>query len=386
MAHLRRKAFSLIELLIVVGIVVVLVALLLPVVQSSRESARLTQCKNNLRSLGMAYHQLASARGNSATAGIAAKWISRLLPYMERQSANFVCPNDGANYGNDDENGTGGTGGSGGSTGGSMEFQPNMPPSLVFNQVESNTIARVYKERGHYALPSGITVDRSTPGTYDSNSQTSQTTIPAGTAVDVYYVHFDPVGSQSATIQNASIFFNDVILGIICFSNSLDATDKTLGAPGTAYPTGQGARGYESGAEIVTLTDDMMGFTINRFQSTFPGENTRILTKATDDGTVGGDGSGSSGVVLASYGMNNQVLSRDVLDPAQVLMTDYGKMSIDLDGKGGNNDAPTWLRLRHSGRANILFGDGSVQGIGDRGFFDPAHSLWRSYKSTKTSL
>jgi prepilin-type N-terminal cleavage/methylation domain-containing protein/prepilin-type processing-associated H-X9-DG protein len=101
--------FTLIELLVVIAIIAVLIALLLPAVQQAREAARRSQCKNNLKQVGLALHNYGDVYGRFPQAVIWGlnttgttwtpyhhTWLTALLPYMDQapmfNQINFNLP------------------------------------------------------------------------------------------------------------------------------------------------------------------------------------------------------------------------------------------------------------------------------------------------------
>jgi prepilin-type N-terminal cleavage/methylation domain-containing protein/prepilin-type processing-associated H-X9-DG protein len=106
MSHYRswhRRAFTLVELLVVIAIIGILVGLLLPAVQAAREAARRMQCSNNVKQLGLAFHNYENAHrnfpinfawrnrpglggGGPAISDTGKSWMQMLLPFIEQNS------------------------------------------------------------------------------------------------------------------------------------------------------------------------------------------------------------------------------------------------------------------------------------------------------------
>lgn len=126
----HSTAFTLVELLVVIAIIGVLVALLLPAVQSAREAARRIQCTNQLKQIGLAVLNHESAKGEFPPGGIAygawgrrnkeqvpfectnfdcngSNWAVEILPYLERQSLYDLYDHEETNFAVGDPNGNG---------------------------------------------------------------------------------------------------------------------------------------------------------------------------------------------------------------------------------------------------------------------------------------
>ena len=100
----HRRAFTLIELLVVIAVIGILIAILLPAVQSTREAARQARCENNLKQIGLAIQSFESSHrclpvGSRANLGFGACWWADLLPFLDEaalyQQLNLQISNAG---------------------------------------------------------------------------------------------------------------------------------------------------------------------------------------------------------------------------------------------------------------------------------------------------
>lgn len=183
-----RTGFTLIELLVVIAIIAILIALLLPAVQQAREAARRTQCKNNLKQIGVGLHNYhSSSEGlppgfiqDPSTNRNEATWIALLLPFIDQ----------GPRYDSIDFNACGGC-----TNPSSVNFEAHstpiemmrcpsdLPGTLAFdvyakgNYGANNGVGPLIPPRGYSVQPS-----RGPLGVFDSNKRLRLTDIKDGTS------------------------------------------------------------------------------------------------------------------------------------------------------------------------------------------------------------
>jgi len=386
-----NKAFTLIELLLAICIIAVLLCLLAATLGQAWDVATDVQCKHNLSQLHKALHMgrdvvfpnpvywvgfvesigcaesLICPQGDTSRPEAYLPPIRPRNPYPQAQVDDAPLPPPPPDVSCPEQ-----------------DIEPSRPPESIMigahGALESDTLIREFQEQKNFTLPVNVKTNISGPGYYDSFASMTGSVVGAGTRVNCYFLHFDPVGSAGAQVSGR-MNFNGDILGVICRDAELDASDPIVGCSGTQYPTGTKSRGFESSQEIVSISADQRTLTINRFWSSTVGEQMRILVKAKapdapapsrsvqnaprpaafaawDEETeydVGGP---------TSYAMNRMATPSDAW-PGQVLLLEFRRTIADL-GSGGAGDYEnlrTNLAPRHSGHVNVLFVDGHVEGL-----------------------
>lgn len=162
------------------------------------------------------------------------------------------------------------------------------PPSVQLGALESDTQIQFFGERLGVSLSSNVGVDISSAGTYSSVAGLSTGIVSAGTIVDSYYLHADPVGFSNTVgqLEAGAVTFPTDVLGVIVLDPSLTASDPAVGFLGTSYPNGGRALELGSPTDTAILSADRRTVTLHLANSS-ASDDVRVITAANPNANLG---------------------------------------------------------------------------------------------------
>ncbi len=309
----QRKAFTLVELLVVITIIGMLMALLLPAVQEARSSARQATCASNQRQLGIAFAHLRSKEGTSALAGLPSRWVGAFTPYLAGEFGVLVCPEDEEP----------------GEAAGSFE---------------------------------GVFVVQAQGGSMSNLDFSPLTAMLAGdnSAIPDPQLCYNYEGTRTGYLASSDwTFFESQVGGsvgpkqlLVCLDNDAGCFFDLSTTPATVQAlvpvqeghsdhwVGQAASDDAIGSNPNWLTDEVI------IQLTGTRQHSSVMDKTPHP--VGGGGA-------SSFGMNKYTSAKSKAH--HILLIEYDKTFVDVDADVFTD----WYAPRHHGVANTLYLDGSVR-------------------------
>ncbi|MEW4527640.1 DUF1559 domain-containing protein [Maioricimonas sp. JC845] len=218
---LRRRGFTLIELLVVIAIIAILIALLLPAVQQAREAARRSQCKNNLKQLGLALHNYHDTYG--------------VFPY--RQGGTNESTHNWSRQS------------------GFVGLLPYIDQAPLFNQISSELVV------------GGTTYPPMGPNTWNGNYPPWQQTIPVLLCPsETRHVEIDTIGDTTYGFVAGDTYRTNTsnprgLFGwqsSTRFSDILDGSSNTIAMAEMKFPTGSGDIGHTAVGSNFTIPTDCL--------------------------------------------------------------------------------------------------------------------------------
>ncbi|QDT31741.1 DUF1559 domain-containing protein [Thalassoglobus polymorphus] len=312
--RIKRNGFTLIELLVVIAIIAILVALLLPAVQQAREAARRTQCKNNLKQLGLAMHNYHDVFG--------------VLPpgYVDLRSTGLPSAtlNDNGHWT------------------WSAFILPQIDQAPLYNQINVGNVT------GSEALAANLDAMQ---GPFAAFRCPSDAGAPA---------HHDPVAAAGYAVEaphggtNQGLAITNYVvsnnIANVRINRAPDGTSGTTGCIGPFYrDSSTGFRDFVDGTTNTFLIGERAyrrGGFLNR-------AGTLFLTRGQEGACNGGPTAGDSGY-CAEWGQGFMSIAGTVRYPIN--------MVLNTSGGSDRNQA---YSSHHVGGAQFVMGDGSVRFISE---------------------
>jgi hypothetical protein len=144
---------------------------------------------------------------------------------------------------------------------------PQPPASVLPGKLTSNAYVYLFLEQQHVTLTSPLAVDITMPGTYTMRTQLITGQIAAGTVVNSYFLHANPVNAKTEFLNQVMTFSTDeLIIGIMAVSPTMASGVPVVGLAGTTYngsAAGNGLKLATAGKDTIQISADQHTLTFS---------------------------------------------------------------------------------------------------------------------------